>query len=140
MNKASSRPRIEVGAAVILHRGHVLISQRDQKSHLAGLWEFPGGKREQNESFEECVRREIQEELNVQVTVGSLFEAIEYEYPEKIVHLKFYQCEYVGGEPKALGCRQFQWVPLSDLASYPFPPANQLILQKLRQLEFSGTA
>ena len=137
LRSSGSKPRIEVGAALIFNQGNILISQRDDSSHLAGLWEFPGGKREENESFEECVHREIQEELNVEVAVENLFDAIEYEYAEKIVLLKFFRCQYLSGEAKALGCRQFQWVPLSELASYAFPPANETILQKLIQLEGS---
>ena len=136
----TTKPRIEVGAAVIFNQGNILISQRDDSSHLSGLWEFPGGKREDNESFEECVRREIQEELNVEVAVENLFEAVEYEYAEKIVLLKFYRCQYVGGEPKALGCRQFQWVSPSNLPSYTFPPANETVIQKLIQMESSKPA
>jgi mutator protein MutT len=137
---SATKPRIEVGAAVIFNQGNILISQRDDSSHLSGLWEFPGGKRKDNETFEECVRREIQEELNVEVTVGILFAAVEYEYAEKVVLLKFYLCQYVGGEAKALGCRQFQWVPPSKLPSYNFPPANEAVIQKLIQLEASNQA
>ena len=135
-----TKPRIEVGAAVIFNHGNILISQRDDSSHLSGLWEFPGGKREDNETFEECVRREIKEELNVEVAVQNLFETVEYEYTEKIVLLRFYRCQYLRGEAKALGCRQFQWVPPSKLPSYSFPPANQQVIQKLIQLEASKPA
>lgn len=134
------KPRIEVGAAVIFNHGAILISQRDDSSHLSGLWEFPGGKREDHETFEECVRREIQEELNVEVAVQDLFVAVEYEYPEKVVLLKFYRCQYVAGEVEALGCRQFQWVLPSKLPSYNFPPANDPVIQKLIQLETSKPA
>jgi mutator protein MutT len=136
----TTKPRIEVGAAVIFNHGSILISQRHDSSHLSGLWEFPGGKREDHETFEECVRREIQEELNVEVAVQDLFEAVEYEYAEKIVVLKFYLCQYVRGEAKALGCRQFQWVSPSNLPSYTFPPANEAVIQKLIQLEASNPA
>ena len=139
-NGSATKPRIEVGAAVIFNDGNILISQRDDSSHLSGLWEFPGGKREDHETFEECVRREIQEELNVEVAVENLFEAVEYEYAEKIVLLKFYRCQYVGGEAKALGCRQFQWVSPSNLPSYAFPPANEAVIQKLIRLEASKPA
>ena len=139
-NSRATKPRIEVGAAVIFNHGNILISQRDDSSHLSGLWEFPGGKRENSETFEECVRREIQEELNVEVAVQDLFEAVEYEYAEKIVLLKFYRCQYVGGEAKALGCRQFQWISPSNLPSYAFPPANEAVIQKLIQMEASNPA
>ena len=139
-NGSATKPRIEVGAAVIFNHGNILISQRDHSSHLSGLWEFPGGKRKDNETFEECVRREIQEELNVEVAVENLFEAVEYEYAEKIVLLKFYRCQYLRGEAKALGCRQFQWVLPSKLSSYNFPPANESVIQKLLQMEASKPA
>ena len=70
----------------------------------------------------------------------NLFEAVEYEYAEKIVLLKFYRCQYIGGEAKALGCRQFQWVPPSKLPSYNFPPANEAVIHKLIHLEASNPA
>jgi mutator protein MutT len=134
------KPRIEVGAAIIFSQGKVLISQRDEPSHLSGLWEFPGGKREADESFEDCVRREIQEELNVEVMVQNLIEAVEYEYTEKIVLLRFYRCQYVKGEVKALGCRQFQWISPLKLPFYAFPPANKTVIQKIIKIEASDPA
>jgi mutator protein MutT len=126
-------PAVEVAAAIILKEGQVLISQRDEDSHLSGYWEFPGGKREPHESFEECVLREIREELNVDIEVEQYFETVLYEYAEKVVLLKFYFCRYLGGEARALGCRQFKWVPLLELGGYRFPPANEPVLQKLLQ-------
>jgi len=130
-SQLASKPHVEVAAAIILHEGQILISQRDEHSHLSGYWEFPGGKREPEESFEECVAREIREELNVDIEVEHFFEAVQYEYSEKIVLLKFYSCRYVRGEAQALGCRQCRWVPLRELGTYLFPPANEPILQKL---------
>jgi mutator protein MutT len=129
----ASKGHVEVAAAIIFRNDHILISQRDEKSHLSGFWEFPGGKREPNESFEECVLREIREELNVSIEVERYFETVQYEYAEKVVTLKFYCCRYLSGEAKALGCRQFKWVPLLELDRYPFPPANEPILKKLKQ-------
>lgn len=127
----ASKPHVEVAAAIIFHDGHILISQRDEKSHLSGYWEFPGGKREPDESFEECVRREIREELNVDIEVERFFETVQYEYSEKVVQLNFYFCRYLRGEAQALGCRQCKWVPLRELGRYSFPPANEPILEKL---------
>ena len=122
-----------MGAAIIFHQGNVLISQRDDDAHLSRCWEFPGGKREGNESFEDCIRREILEELNVEVEVRNLFDTVEHEYDEKIVLLKFFSCQYLRGQAKALGCRQFQWVSLSQLPSFTFPAANEPIIRKLLQ-------
>ena len=130
-SQPASKPRVEVAAAIICHDGQVLISQRDEKSHLSGYWEFPGGKRETDESFEDCVLREIREELNVDIEVERFFETVHYEYSEKIVQLNFYLCRYIRGEAQALGCRQCKWVPLGELGDYPFPPANEPILQRL---------
>jgi mutator protein MutT len=125
------KPHIEVAAAILWHRDRILISQRDSNSHLPGFWEFPGGKREAGESYEECLVREIREELNAEVEVGKLVETIVYEYFEKQVTLKFFSCSYLGGEVRALGCRQFQWILARELLSYQFPPANESIVRML---------
>jgi mutator protein MutT len=130
-SQRANKPQVEVAAAIILHDGRILISQRDEGSHLSGYWEFPGGKREPDESFEECVLREIREELNVDIEVERFFETVQYEYSGKIVLLNFYFCRYLRGEAQALGCRQCKWVPLGELGGYLFPPANEPILQKL---------
>ena len=125
------KPHIEVAAAIIRHQGRILISQRDTDSHLPGYWEFPGGKRERGESYEECLVREINEELNVKVKVRELFDTIVYEYPEKRVTLKFFCCDYLEGEPRALGCLQFQWISPEKLNSYLFPPADDPIVERI---------
>jgi mutator protein MutT len=125
------KPQIEVAAAIIFKKQQVLISQRDEHSHLSGYWEFPGGKREELETFEDCLLREIREELDVDVEVEGLFETVTYEYAEKVVNLRFYCCRYLKGEVKALGCRQFKWVTPGELLRYHFPPANLPILNKL---------
>jgi 8-oxo-dGTP diphosphatase len=129
------KPHIEVAAAIIWRRGRILISQRDASSHLSGYWEFPGGKREAGESFEECLVREVREELNVKVRVQKLFETISYEYPEKLVTLKFFRCSYLEGEPRALGCSQFKWVSPEQLSCYPFPPADGPIVNRIMNVE-----
>lgn len=125
------KPHIEVAAAIIFHGERVLISQRNLDVHLSGYWEFPGGKREEDESFEDCLVREIQEELDVKVAVDRLFDTVVYEYPQKVVTLKFFLCQYIQGEVKPLGCQRFRWVPLRELSRYQFPPANELIVKRL---------
>src|SRR6187402_801609 len=80
---------IQVAAGLVFREGRLLITQRPPGGHLAGLWEFPGGKREADESFEDCLRRELREELGVEVDVGELVESITHEYPGKSVHLQF---------------------------------------------------
>ena len=128
---AGSRQIIDVSAALIFHRGQLLITQRHAGSHLGGLWEFPGGKREPNETFEQCLAREIREELNMDIIVGKLFEEVTHAYETKTVHLKFFVCEWTGGEPETLGCAAFQWIRKSELADYQFPAADARLLEKL---------
>jgi 8-oxo-dGTP diphosphatase/A/G-specific adenine glycosylase len=126
------KPTVEVAAAVLFREGRLLITQRLPKSHLAGMWEFPGGKRKPAESIRECLAREIREELNIRVVVGELFETIEYDYSEKTVHLKFFKCRYDGGDIQALGCQRFAWVTPDELGNFRFPPANESLVKKLR--------
>ena len=123
---------IEVSAALIFHDGKVLITQRHAGAHLGGLWEFPGGKREADESFQECLVREIREELGVEISVGELFEEISHTYTEKSVHLKFFTCRLLSGEPQPLDCAAVEWVAKTQLDSFDFPAADARLLQKLK--------
>ena len=103
-------PTLDVAAALVFRDGKLLITQRYADAHLGGLWEFPGGKREPNESFEVCLARELREELGIEVVVGGLVESLTHAYPEKTVHLKFYRCRWEKHEPQPLGCSAFKWV------------------------------
>ncbi len=128
---------VEVSAALIFRDGKILITQRHAKSHLGGLWEFPGGKREPGETFEQCLVRELREELGIEVEVGGLFEDISHAYAEKTVQLKFFNCKLISGEPRPLDCAAFQWVDKTKLADFEFPAADARLLEKLRgRLEF----
>ena len=123
---------IEVSAALIFHGGKLLITQRLAEAHLGGLWEFPGGKHEPDETFEQCLVREIREELGVEISVGELFESVTHAYPEKTVHLKFFVCRLRGGEPQPLGCKAIKWAGKSELAGHEFPAADAQLLLKLQ--------
>jgi 8-oxo-dGTP diphosphatase len=123
---------IEVAAALVFRQGKLLIAQRHTQAHLGGLWEFPGGKREPQETFEACLARELLEELGIEVAVGELVESLTHAYPDKTVHLRFYRCFWKQHEPQALGCPAFQWVRPSDLPRYQFPAADARLLERLR--------
>ena len=123
---------IEVSAALIFHGGQLLITQRHAKSHLGGLWEFPGGKREAGETFEQCLVREIREELGVEISVGELFEEIRHDYPEKSVHLKFFICQLISGEPQPLDCAAVKWIYKAQFDVHEFPAADAQLLEKLK--------
>src|SRR5436309_14374311 len=126
-----SLPAVDVAAGLIFRDGKLLITQRHVDAHLGGLWQFPGGKREPNETFEECLARELREELGIEVTVGELVEALTHEYPEKTVHLKFFRCRWEQNEARPLGCSDFKWIGQEDLAAYDFPAADARLLDKL---------
>lgn len=98
---------------------------------MGGLWEFPGGKREPGETFEQCLVREIREELGMEIAAGPLFEEITHAYGEKTVHLKFFECQWMGGGPEAIGCAEFKWILPGELAHHPFPEADAQLLKKL---------
>lgn len=127
-----------MAAALVFRDGKLLITQRYAHSHLGGLWEFPGGKREAGETFEACLARELREELGIEVEVGQLVESLDHDYPEKSVHLRFFQCRWLKHEPQALGCPAFAWVSPGELGNYEFPAADARLLEKLSSL--AGTA
>ena len=122
---------IDVAAGLVFHQQKLLITQRLEGSHLAGLWEFPGGKREPGETFEGCLVRELREELGVEVALGQAFEEITHDYPEKTVHLKFFLCRLAKGEPRAIGCAAYEWATREGLAKRDFPSADERLLERL---------
>jgi len=125
-------PPVEVAAALIFRRGKLLITRRRAQAHLGGLWEFPGGKLEPGETWEDCVTREIREELGVEMVVGPLLESLTHTYPEKSVHLKFFAGTLPDGEPQPLGCAACQWITPAELDHFEFPAADARLLEKLK--------
>ncbi len=128
---SNPQPSIEVAAGLVFREGKLLITQRYPEGHLGGLWEFPGGKRETNETFEACLARELREELGIEVAVGQLVESLTHAYPEKTVCLRFYCCRWLKHEPRPLGCLDFKWVTPEALAGHAFPAADARLLGKL---------
>lgn len=123
---------IEVAAGLVFREGRLLLAQRYPDDPLGGLWEFPGGKRHPGEAFEACLRRELAEELGIEVDVGSLVEAVTHDYPERRVHLRFFHCRWVRHEPRPIGCQAFAWVTREAMETYDFPPADAGLLKRLR--------
>jgi mutator protein MutT len=113
-----------VVAAVIRREGRILLTRRPPGSHLAGLWEFPGGKREPGESLAEALARELTEELHVTAAVGEQLYQGRYHYPDRTVELHFFACRLVAGEPAPVGCDALAWVAPEAMAAYPMPPAD----------------
>ena len=123
---------VEVAAGLVFRGGKLLITKRPADAHLGGLWEFPGGKRNPDETFEECLRRELEEELGIEVAVGELIETIAHDYPEKTVHLKFYRCLWQRHEPETRGCLAFVWIRPNQLNDYSLPAADARLLDRLQ--------
>ena len=122
---------IEVAAALVFRNEKILIARRPSGVHLAGLWEFPGGKREQGESFESCLQREIWEELDCGIAVGSLVFKNVHSYPEKTVDIRFYHCKLTQGEPRAIECDALEWITKDQVGDYSFPEADVALLEYL---------
>lgn len=124
---------VEVAAALIQDEaGRYLITRRLPGTHLAGLWEFPGGKREPGETLEACLRRELVEELGADFTIGEKIETVTWRYPEKTVALHFYRCRLEAGAIVPLQRQAVAWVEAARLPDYDFPPADRALLDRLR--------
>jgi mutator protein MutT len=123
---------VDVVAAVIRRDGKILITQRPDHVHLAGVWEFPGGKVEAGESFEVALMREIREELGIKIRVNDEFFTVLHHYPDKSVRLHFFNCMIIEGEPAPLDVADLRWVIPTDLSQFEFPPADADLIAKLR--------
>lgn len=126
-------PHKIIGVAVIENdKGEILIDRRLEEGLLGGLWEFPGGKVEPGESMEECVKREIKEELALDIEVGEELIVVNHAYTHFKVSLHVHMCRYLGGEPKAIASQEIRWVTLDTIDEYPFPKANSTIIETLK--------
>lgn len=123
----------EVTAAIILRNHRVLIAQRADDDKLAGKWEFPGGKIEPGETPQECLKREIQEELEVEIDVSDFFGESIYTYQSGTIKLLAYWCRWISGELSLNVHSQIMWANQSELDLYDFAPADIPIVKKLKQ-------
>ena len=110
-----TRPTVIVTAGIVHKDGRLLIAQRRKGSDLAYKWEFPGGKIEPGESPEECIKRELREELGIETEVEDIYHAFFYDYPEFRVLLLCYRCIILSGEPCPLECESVKWVDYDGL-------------------------
>jgi mutator protein MutT len=129
--QAGSGLPVEVAAGLVFRDGKLLITQRLPEAHLGGLWEFPGGKLEVGESFEQCLRRELAEELGIEAQVHELVEELTHHYTERSVHLKFFRCRWLRHEPRPILCHDLAWISPAQLSDYKFPAADARLLAKL---------
>ena len=122
-----------VTAAVIEKDGKILIARRKRGGSHAGKWEFPGGKLEPGETPEDCLKRELREELGIETEVGPLFCSSRFVYPHVAVELLVYRTSYVSGEIALHEHDQVEWVSPEGLSEIDFSEADKPVVRRLRQ-------
>jgi len=129
---------ILVAAAIIKHNDLILIAQRKENSDQSLKWEFPGGKLEPGESPEQCLVREIHEELGLKIEVIKIFDVISHCYGNRHIILLCYLCSLTGGKAQTLDCHDFKWVETNELLSYDFAEADKPAVNKLQNCDIKS--
>lgn len=125
---------IVVTAAVVERDGEYLVTRRQRGVHLEGYWEFPGGKCDPGESLDDCLRRELVEELGADAEIGTELLAVTHAYPDRRVELHFIACTLIGRPSPRLG-QEMRWVARAELRSLKFPPADDELIALLERDE-----
>lgn len=124
---------VDVALGIVVNEGRLLVCRRGEDNPvLGGFWEFPGGKKEPGETIEECLHRELAEELGIEVAPIGHLPAAEHAYPAVKVRLHSFLCRLTSGDPRPIGCQQVRWVRPEELDHFPFPPANAHLLEAVR--------
>tara|TARA_Y100000817_G_scaffold108336_1_gene84815 strand:+ start:573 stop:989 length:417 start_codon:yes stop_codon:yes gene_type:complete len=134
MSSSSRKKRptwIPVVAGVISKEGKVLLGQRPEGSSLPGVWEFPGGKIEANESPEMALKRELEEELGIDAQVGPLLLSTTHQYGDVGIIILFFKVDYWKGEPRTHHHNGLRWVTKKEFQEIQLPDANQKVLPRL---------
>tara|TARA_Y100001968_G_scaffold83660_1_gene74760 strand:+ start:3552 stop:4700 length:1149 start_codon:yes stop_codon:yes gene_type:complete len=127
-------PNQEIGIGLVFNQNsEVLIAQRLESSSMGGLWEFPGGKKESDESIKNAIAREIQEEIGIVADVGDKLLSFKHSYSNKKLNFIVHICEWKSGKPKPLASQKILWVSPNNLLDFPFPAANTKIISALHK-------
>ena len=125
---------IPVTCAIIIHQNKILVAKRSEKMSQSGLWEFPGGKIENNESKKDCLKREIREELGLEILIKSKLNPSIYAYSsEKVVKLFPFICDWESGDIQVFEHEKVRWIEIEDLDSLNWAPADLPICRELYQ-------
>ncbi|HEV2294217.1 MAG TPA: (deoxy)nucleoside triphosphate pyrophosphohydrolase [Tepidisphaeraceae bacterium] len=124
--------QVDAAIAVVTRGGRILVCQRHDTDTLGGYWEFPGGKREHDETLEQCLARELMEELAIRATPLAQLTLIEHNYPHARIRLFPFVCELEEGmEPRAIECQAMEWIDPPRVKTFRFPPANDALLDEV---------
>lgn len=126
----------EIVAALIWEKNRFMICQRPADKARALLWEFVGGKVEPGETKAQALIRECREELGIMLSVGELFMDVMHEYPDLTVHLTLFNAAIAEGTPQLLEHNDLCWITVDEIAQYEFCPADEVILNKLKQQSY----
>jgi mutator protein MutT len=121
---------IVVTAAIIERDGQFLVTRRQPGVHLAGAWEFPGGKCDAGESLSACMARELREELAIEAAIGLEVLTTKHDYADRRVELHFFRCESADEPSPVLG-QEMRWVGRHELGQLEFPPADAELIRIL---------
>jgi A/G-specific adenine glycosylase len=122
-------PHIDIGIGIVLNKmGEILIAKRPDEKMLGGLWEFPGGKKETNETIEETIHREFEEEVGIKIKLNMPLKPVKHAYSHFKITLHSWIGEWISGTPKPLDSKELKWVLPSDLCNYAFPKANRKLI------------
>lgn len=124
----------DVTAAILRYNDRVLIAQRPEHDALAGKWEFPGGKREQGETLQQCLQREMKEEFDIDIEVMDFFGESIYEYDKGKIRLLAFWCRWISGELVVNVHSRIAWVHRDEWDKYDFAPADIPLVQKLKSI------
>lgn len=134
-SRKKKRPHHQIGVGIIMNTDEeVLIALRPDDAMLGGLWEFPGGKQEPKEKMEDTVKRELREELNVEVSITKPFMKLDHAYSHFKITMHAYLCELENGTPEPKSSQDIRWIAIDELEDYPFPKANRKLTEKLMNL------
>src|SRR5262249_761363 len=129
MKTPREKARIDAAIAIVVRGANVLVCQRKDDDTLGGYWEFPGGKCEDGETLEQCIARELREEIEIRATPIRKLPPIEHDYPYALLRLHPFICRHENGEPQLIECQAAKWITPAALREYRFPPANDQLIE-----------
>jgi len=129
---------IHVALALIVKDGRILICKRPAKTHLGGYWEFPGGKKKNNETWPRCLCREVDEELGIALHQIKFMTSFNFDYRDRAISFRVFQCRVAAGTVQPIVSQEVKWVSPDALKRYRFPPANRDLIRQLGDALFQS--